>query len=282
MRHVLFMGSKKFGLELFKSVLGTPGCTWEVWHPHDYNDDRSNLEDWISFTHHEKVQFRLIDSKEAFKTALNETQFSMAIVCGWYWIIEETDLRKVDLGFWGIHNSLLPKYRGGSPLVWSMLSDDIEVGSSLFKLESGVDSGPIALQVKTPKTNKSINEILEIFEEEYKKKLQEIVLQILDKKPLLTIQEEKSASYCKQRLPEDSQINFNWQPDYVCRFVNVLQAPYPPAFLNFKGKKIMISKIEIHEDRTELEPGEVFNIESNTIQVAGIQGISYLARISLD
>ena len=62
----------------------------------------------------------------------------------------------------------------------------------------------------------------------------------------------------------------------------MLQAPYPPAFLNFKGRKILVSKIEIHEDKTELEPGEVFNIESNTIQVAGIRGISYLAEFSLD
>ena len=54
----------------------------------------------------------------------------------------------VRLGVWGIHNSLLPKYRGGSPLVWQLINSEKVVGSSFFKFTSGMDDGVILDQVK--------------------------------------------------------------------------------------------------------------------------------------
>lgn len=281
MNHLLFLGSKTFGLELFKSLINTPNCTWEVWHPNDTDDERSNLDEWIKFTQSKKIPFRLINSKREFRAVMLENRFTMVIVCGWYWIIEETDLMKADLGFWGIHNSLLPKFRGGSPLIWSMLSNDAEVGSSFFKLDAGVDSGPIAAQVRIPNSNKKVGEILEVIEIEYKKKLPRLIVKILNGEALLTIQEEENATYCKQRTPEDSLIDFNLNPEFVCRFVNVLQPPYPPAFLNIKEKRISISSIKAIDKVSNLKPGEIIKIDLNRILIAGVQGISYIAETSL-
>src|SRR3546814_7145236 len=70
--------------------------------------------------------------------------------CGWYWLLSGEHLDKVPLGCFGVHNSLLPKYRGWAPLVWSIINGDREVGVSVFKFSTGVDDGDLLLQVPVP------------------------------------------------------------------------------------------------------------------------------------
>lgn len=49
-------------------------------------------------------------------------------------------------GILGVHPSLLPKYRGASPIPWSILQGEEKTGVSIFRLAQGLDAGPIASQ----------------------------------------------------------------------------------------------------------------------------------------
>jgi methionyl-tRNA formyltransferase len=49
-------------------------------------------------------------------------------------------------GWLNLHFSLLPKWRGAAPVQWALLSGDEESGISIFKLDKGMDTGPIYLQ----------------------------------------------------------------------------------------------------------------------------------------
>ena len=51
---------------------------------------------------------------------------------------------------YGLHASLLPDYSGGAPLVWTMINGESETGTTLFKMDSGIDSGPIVGQKAEP------------------------------------------------------------------------------------------------------------------------------------
>ena len=44
-----------------------------------------------------------------------------------------------------MHASLLPDYSGGAPLVWAMINGE-KTGITLFKMDDGIDSGPIVGQ----------------------------------------------------------------------------------------------------------------------------------------
>ena len=59
------------------------------------------------------------------------------IVIGFYRILPTELLDSVPHGVYGIHNSLLPKYRGGAPLVWQLINSEIEVGSTFLSSQKG-------------------------------------------------------------------------------------------------------------------------------------------------
>ena len=68
------------------------------------------------------------------------------------------------LPWWNIHFSLLPKWRGASPLQQSILSGGIGAGVTLFELDAGMDTGPIiSSQVISLGENETTAEALERF-----------------------------------------------------------------------------------------------------------------------
>ena len=53
-------------------------------------------------------------------------------------------------GWLNVHYSLLPRWRGAAPVQWAILSGDLETGVSIFKLDKGMDTGPVYLQERSP------------------------------------------------------------------------------------------------------------------------------------
>jgi methionyl-tRNA formyltransferase len=49
-------------------------------------------------------------------------------------------------GWLNVHFSLLPRWRGAAPVQWSLLEGDAVTGISIFKLDKGIDTGPVYLQ----------------------------------------------------------------------------------------------------------------------------------------
>ena len=70
------------------------------------------------------------------------------VVVGWYHMIPKI-WRDLAPAF-GMHASLLPDYSGGAPLVWAMMNGESTTGITLFKMDEGVDSGPIVGQFPEP------------------------------------------------------------------------------------------------------------------------------------
>jgi methionyl-tRNA formyltransferase len=52
-------------------------------------------------------------------------------------------------GCWNLHASLLPRWRGASPINQAILAGDAETGISLMQMEAGLDTGPVLLQAST-------------------------------------------------------------------------------------------------------------------------------------
>ena len=49
-------------------------------------------------------------------------------------------------GWLNVHFSLLPRWRGAAPVQWALLEGDAATGISIFKLDKGIDTGPVYLQ----------------------------------------------------------------------------------------------------------------------------------------
>ncbi|OGK51539.1 hypothetical protein A2966_04605 [Candidatus Roizmanbacteria bacterium RIFCSPLOWO2_01_FULL_41_22] len=65
-------------------------------------------------------------------------------------LIPQEILAQAKFGFWNIHPSLLPKYRGPSPIAYPLILGDSETGVTLMKMDEQLDHGSIVAQQKTP------------------------------------------------------------------------------------------------------------------------------------
>ena len=53
-------------------------------------------------------------------------------------------------GWINVHFSLLPRWRGAAPVQWAILNGDKQTGITVFKLDKGMDTGPVYLEQATP------------------------------------------------------------------------------------------------------------------------------------
>ncbi len=65
-------------------------------------------------------------------------------------LIQKNIIDKFEYGIYNIHASKLPKDKGISPVLWAFARGDNEIWSTIYKLDEGVDSGPIARQFQIP------------------------------------------------------------------------------------------------------------------------------------
>jgi methionyl-tRNA formyltransferase len=100
-------------------------------------------------------------SEEEF-ARIKDAEAELALVVAFGSLIPQSALNA--LPWWNIHFSLLPKWRGASPLQQSILSGGVGAGVTLFELDAGMDTGPIiASQEISPGENETTSAALERF-----------------------------------------------------------------------------------------------------------------------
>jgi methionyl-tRNA formyltransferase len=72
------------------------------------------------------------------------------VVAAYGQILRANTLYAAPLGAWNVHASLLPAYRGAAPIERAIMAGEIETGVSIIRMDEGLDTGPIALQYRTP------------------------------------------------------------------------------------------------------------------------------------
>ena len=85
-----------------------------------------------------------------FQNFLQENKIDIAIVASYGKIIPEYLLHIPTHGTLNIHPSMLPLYRGPSPIESQILDDASSIGLSIMQLDAGMDSGPVYIQTEIP------------------------------------------------------------------------------------------------------------------------------------
>ncbi len=172
----------------------------------------------------------------------------LILVIGWYYMIPASIREIPEFGCAGMHASLLPKYRGGAPLVWAMINGEKKSGLTFFYLEEGVDNGDIIAQKEFPiEDSDYISDLIG--------KTTDAALEIIDESiPLLANgkaprirQDEAEATYVPQRKPEDGKIDWSWDSEKIRNFIRAQSKPYPGAFTEINDKKVIIWNADIIE-----------------------------------
>ena len=146
-----------------------------------------------------------------------------------------------------MHGSLLPKYRGRAPVNWAILHGETETGATLHIMEAKPDAGDIVGQVAVPidpdedatavfsKVSKAAVQVMQVA-------LPELAQGRVPRTPnLLT-----KGSYFGGRKPEDGRIHWDQTAKQVHDLIRAVAPPYPGAFTDWQGKRMVISKSKLN------------------------------------
>lgn len=204
----------------------------------------------------------------------------LCIVAAYGKIIPARYLEIPKHGFINVHPSLLPKYRGPSPVQTAILNGDKETGVTLMVVDKEMDHGPILKSVKYQIPNTKYNQ--EISKELFElgaKLLIETLPSYLNKGLEPKEQNHKKAVFTKIFERGDSRINWKEPARKILNRIRALN-PEPGTWTIWKGKTLNILKAE--EITTNLDskpqPGTVTNIQKN---IAVKTGTCYLNLISI-
>jgi methionyl-tRNA formyltransferase len=265
-----FLGSKSLGLDILRCLLRCSRETyWHVVHPDDRTDSRSNLAEFEAFARGNNLDFRIAASAVASERIIAEIEPQVAFVSGWYGLFKDQVLESVPHGFYGIHNGLLPRYRGGSPLVWSIINGESEVGATVFRLGSGMDDGDVLHRVRVPLTpEENVADALDKIRTALVKTLPSVWKRLSEGVVQLEQQDHALATYCGQRGPDDGLIDWNQPAKRVHDFVRAQTPPYPGAFTLVESKKVMLLKTEVLPSIYYGIPGQILHRSRDGVSVA--------------
>ena len=183
------------------------------------------------------------------KQALTSFDLDWLFIIGWSQIADADVLAIPSFGVLGVHPTLLPVGRGRASIPWAILKQLPSTGVTLFKLDEGVDSGPIASQISIPLAP------TETATELYKKTCQAHISLIREALPLLiedrlpfSPQDSSLVTYWPGRKPSDGLITSQMTISEIDRLVRATTHPYPGAyFLDGDQKYIVWSGSTFHK-----------------------------------
>lgn len=212
----------------------------------------------------------------------------VCIIAAYGKIIPSRYLEVPKYGFINIHPSLLPKYRGPSPIQAALINGDEETGVSIIKIDEQMDHGPILgiVDYKLKATD-----YYDKVEEEMAKLGAELLIEILPKYTAGEIkpqeQDNSSATFTKLLTREDGEISWDRSAERIYNQVRALN-PEPGTWTilrqGFGGqsKIINIKSAEVLDtDTKKEEPGTILNINNNVV-VATKKCYLILKRIQLE
>lgn len=277
---IVVLGANEFGYRAVENMMDwswKPSGIFTIPRTFDISYEEDQVENVLHANFHdfEQPDLPVYDVEESFNTERNYERLKglhpdLLLVMGWYYKVPRRFREIANKGAVGIHNSLLPKYRGGAPLVWAMINDESKAGTSLFYLEDDIDSGDVLEQrAVSIREEDSIKEV-------YKKANHEGMKILKRQLPLIergdvnpTPQNEQDATRYPQRSPEDGLINWNWDARRIWNFIRAQTRPYPGAFGMYAGHKLRIWEAEIirSESNKKRTPGLICECSEDSFVV---------------
>lgn len=173
----------------------------------------------------------------------------LAIVIGWYYMIPKRIRDLFPLGVAGVHASMLPKYRGGAPLVWAIINGESSTGVSLFYFDDGVDTGDLVAQNKIRiGQDDTIATVYKRASAASVRLVSRYVPRMLNGTAPRQAQDHSEATVFPQRSPQDGLIDWSQSPTQIRNFIRAQTKPYPGAFTYINGKRVTIWSADIALD----------------------------------
>ena len=179
-------------------------------------------------------------------------------------------------GCLNIHASLLPKYRGASPIQSALLNGDKETGISLMRMAEHMDSGAVYAEFTTAiNENENSVELSEKLGQLSALKIPDAISDAISGKIKPAVQDEKQATYAVKISKNDGNINWSESAEKINCKIRAF-AGWPSAYTYLNGKLLKILSAEAKTASGSDKPGTVFKENNDVLITTGDSAIAPL------
>jgi len=271
--NIIFAGTPDFALPCL-DALGTSGHNLAaVYTQPDRPAGRgqklqaSPVKEWA--LRHDLPVYQPVNFKDAASIAqLSDLAPDVIVVIAYGLILPEAVLNIPPLGCINVHASLLPAWRGASPIQHALLHGDTQSGVTIMQMEKGMDTGAAFAVAKCPvdpdETARSlhdklaqaaINPLLSTLEKTAKGEAR------------LTPQNDDLATYAPKIKKQDALINWQQPAAAIDRMIRAFN-PWPVAWTHADGNILRIHRARVIHSDCQHPPGTIISIDKKGILAA--------------
>jgi methionyl-tRNA formyltransferase len=235
---------------------------------------------------HQLTVFQPEDVNSA--TSLSQIRYQkpdLMVVVAYGQILKKPILELPELGCWNVHGSLLPKYRGASPIAAAVRDLQKRTGVTIMQMNEGLDTGDILGKVAT---RIRPGETTGLLHDRLAKKAGPLLLYLLERAKKVKLksarQNSQEASVAPRMKKEDGKIDWAKNPEEIDAHIRAMQ-PWPGAYAwvpDGTDQKMLKIFSVILSKRAKGKPGEIVEINSHGILVAAKKGGVLLREVQLE
>ena len=208
---------------------------------------------------------------------LRQLSPDVCVVAAYGKILPEAMLGIPAQGCLNVHASLLPKFRGASPIQWAIAAGEPTTGVCLMKMDAGLDTGPVLACREVPigpgETHSSLERTLgDMGAELIRQYLPLYVRGACAPAP----QPSEGVSYAPQLKKEDGRLDFTRSAVELERRIRAFD-PWPGAFTTLKGEVLKVHRAELAFGHGA--PGEVLQVGPRGLEVGCAEGSLLLLEV---
>ena len=202
----------------------------------------------------------------------------LAITIAYGHLIPEELLQVTRYGWLNVHFSLLPKWRGAAPVQHSILHGEKLTGITIFKLDRGMDSGPIYLKesvnISDSDSTDSLLERMSVIGA----KLAFDAIKLVEQGVVPTPQELFGVTFAPKFSKEDGKLNWNLEVGSLFNRYRAL-SQNPGVWSNLGQTRIKIDAMRISYTSHVIKPGELL-IHQEKMLVGAKNGVIEIERLT--
>lgn len=204
------------------------------------------------------------------------------VVAAFGQILSQELLDMPTYGCLNIHASLLPRYRGASPIQHVIIEGEEKTGITIMQMDAGIDTGDILyqreLRIDRQDTYSTLYEKLTALGGETVVEALELLAQGLLQPRR---QRDEDSSYARLITKEMGRIDFARDAISIERLIHAMN-PWPSAYTSYQGKQLKLWDAVAEEGAPNVEPGTVITVGKQDFAVAAGQGILRIRELQLE
>lgn len=247
---VVFFGSDDFSLPVLKRVVETGYQVVAVFCESDKRGGRGDnriVSPVKTFAEQHSIAVFNPETKEEIAPLLAQIKPDLLVLASYGKILPEEALRQPVFGCLNVHPSLLPRYRGATPIQSAILNGETETGVTIMSMAKSVDAGGVIAQRTAPILPNDTTPVLrEKLAELGSQLLVELLPKYLSGQAKITAQDDALATRTTKLFKELGRINWEEPAELIVRKIRAF-LPWPGTYTTLNGKRLIILEATVKD-----------------------------------